>query len=206
MKSTLLFPRNTEEGGYLEGLAAFGARRCRTRKVHDELMAEVDGWTPERRQNFLHKVINEDWALDVAEIPYLIYDWEGIPVWMIIELLRHRLIARDFSLEQLSQRAIKITDIDCSPELEQVVGEYVQKLTELGLAPEAYREAIPQGAKVNLVIAGNVRAFHHLFMMRSSEGYGGAHHKFQELTDQALAQARTVYPVLLAPELFKGRL
>lgn len=106
MKSTLMFPRNDTDGKYLEDVAIFMARRCRTVKSHDELWKEVVESSPTKKSNFLDKVVGEEWAIDIYEFAYLTYDMENIPYWLVMELLRHRLIAREFSLEMLSQRAI----------------------------------------------------------------------------------------------------
>ena len=195
MRITRLFPRTAEEGSYMETLAIFAARRDRTLKKHDDLMYEVNSYSLDKRKSFLQGVVHQDWALDVIEIPYLVYDWEDIPLWCIVQLLRHRIIARDFSLEQLSQRAIKITQIDCSDRLRPIMEKHIENVFSMDLSTEEYRDAIPQSIMVNLVIAGNVRAFHHLWTMRSSEGHGGTQNRFKEAADETLRLAREVYSI-----------
>ena len=65
---TRLFPRTLEEGGYLEEVAIFAARRCRTTKSTPELWEEVRAKTPNQKRQFLDAVVYEDWALDVLEM------------------------------------------------------------------------------------------------------------------------------------------
>lgn len=206
MKSTLMFPRNDTDGKYLEDVAIFMARRCRTVKSHDELWKEVVESSPTKKSNFLDKVVGEEWAIDIYEFAYLTYDMENIPYWLVMELLRHRLIAREFSLEMLSQRAISplklvINSNNKIDDLRELYKDYIEKVDDLiinrGLKFEDIRDYIPQGVEVNLGISGNVRAFHHYFFMRNSPllgGKGGAHPQFQKLADSMLNQARLVYP------------
>ena len=121
-------------------------------------------------------------------------------------MLRHRLVAREFSLEQLSQRAIAPFKLQVEAptlELQELVDKFVQDAAFIGerdhIPPEQLREVFPQGVLVNLVIAGNLRAMHHFWWMRSSPlygGKGGAHIKFQAIADKMLIQAREVYPNL----------
>ncbi len=192
-----MFPIDPNQGRYMESCAIFAAKRCRTRKNHADLWAEVVQMTDEKREQYLTKVVTQDWASDVLEIPYLIFDWEKVPVWLITELFRHRHIIRDWSPEQMSQRAIKIVDVDCHESMKPALMKYLEALEAADLKSEDYREALPQGALTNLVIAGNVRAFREFFLMRSSEGHGGAHKKFEKLADESLALAREVYPISL---------
>ena len=194
MKVTRLFPRNKDDGSYLEDVAIFAARRCRTTKDFDALWSEVISYSEDKSRNFLNQVVFTDWAADVLEMQPLIYDVEGVPVWLVIEMLRHRLMWRDFSMEQLSQRAInpaKLVIKAPTPALQDLVDEFVTKATALAAAgqvpPEQFREVIPQGVLVNLVIGSNLRAFHHFWFMRSSEamgGKGGAHPLFMEMADK----------------------
>jgi len=206
MKVTRLFPRTLEEGSYLENIAVFAARRCRTQKSHEDLMSEVMGYSDKKKYSFVSNVVIQDWALDILEFPYLIYDWEDIPLWLVIELIRHRYIARDFSLEQLSQRAILGSKLkfDVDPSIVPLLEKYMQELASSpeyqALSPEAAREAVPQGVLVNLAVAGNLRAWQHVFYMRAPEeigGKGGAHPKFQELAKASFNLALEVYPTVL---------
>mgnify|MGYP001565316735 FL=1 len=208
MQARLMFPETQYDGRALENIAIFAARRCRTTKSYVDLRQEVVDYSDERRNNFLTKVVNTDWALDLLEFCPLIYDLEGVPYWLVMELLRHRLIAREFSIEQLSQRAISPTRLEISltptaPEIEDAARGYIEQLTNIisqnRLSPEVLRGAYPQGVLVNLVIAANARAFHHFFYMRCSVvagGKGGAHPEFMQLADQMLAQARSRYPII----------
>ena len=206
MKVQLLQPRNLEEGLYAEDVAIFAARRCRTTKTFEELQIEIVGYSSEKRRQFLSKVIYQDFAADVMEMVHLVYDWEGIPMWLLVELFRHRLIMREFSFEQLSQRAIDSgkLEVDVDEGLELTVADYLVKLNQrakyLKLSPEQLRAAYPQGVLVNLVIGGNLRAFHHFFFMRSSplyNGKGGAHPRFMELADKMQELAKERLPNLM---------
>lgn len=206
MKVWLMNPKDPEAGWYAETVAIFAARRCRSVKTHDELFAEVIGYDYNKRRAFVEQVVNQDWAADVLEMIHLTYDIEGVPVWLVIELLRHRLIAREFSLEQLSQRAIASfkLQVEAPAELQALVDEYVDKITRViqdgRIPPEQAREAFPQGVLVNFCIAGNMRAFHHFFWMRSSQlygGKGGAHPKFMAMADEMQKRAADVLPLTM---------
>ncbi len=208
MKVYRMFPRTPSDGEYLEGVAIFAARRCRTTKTHDELWEEVWNYTESKRATFLHQVVNQDWAADILEMQHLVFDLEGIPVWLVVELLRHRLLAREFSLEQLSQRAIQPGQLEVvstgNTTLDDLTRVYLSAVEgirqEESVPPEDVRSAYPQGVLVNLCIAGNLRAFHHFFFMRSSPlfgGKGGAHPLFMEMADQMQALAREVYPITM---------
>ena len=206
MRVTLLSPSNAADGRVMENLAIFAARRCRTTKTLEDLSTEVMSYSDEKRESFLTKVIVQDWAADVLEMAHLVYDIEGVPVWLVIELLRHRMVAREFSLEQLSQRAIdgiKLKVEAPDPALQNLVDGYMAQIedarTRLKIAPEDIREIYPQGVLVNFVIAGNLRAFHHFWWMRNSplmQGKGGAHRKFQEIADEMYKQAQERLPAL----------
>lgn len=201
---TRLFPRTLEEGQYLEDLAIFAARRCRTTKTTEQLWEEVNAKTPGQKRQFLEAVVYQDWALDVLEMLPIHYDVMNVPVWLIIELLRHRLIWRDFSMEQMSQRAIPSNrlQVRVPEEFESMVQSYLAQAIEIikaypDIPAEDYRAVFPQGVLVNLVIAGNIRAFQHYFFMRCSEaigGAGGAHPLFMIIADEMLLQASDVYP------------
>jgi len=203
----LLIPRTVEDGRYAEDVAIFAARRCRTTKSYQELWEEVTSYDEEKKRQFLQQVVFTDWAGDVLEMISLVYDVENIPVWLVVELLRHRLIARDFSLEQLSQRAINPSRLKVSiPDikLRALVDKYIADVSELGreekIPPEYLREAFPQGVLVNFCIAGNLRAFHHFFFMRSSElyqGKGGAHPKFMAIADQMQDLVKLHLPIVM---------
>lgn len=201
MQVHLLFPTSVAEGRYLEQVAVFLARRTRTLKAHDDLWREVRGYSDERLTSFLERVVYNDYATDVLEFPFLIYDLEAVPYWLVMELLRHRFLAREFSIEQLSQRAISPfrLAVDVPQQCADSVSTYLAKLAEVStdLPPEEVRKALPQGVLVNLGIGGNARAFHHLFVMRCSKsmgGHGTAHPCFQRLADDMLRLARAVYP------------
>lgn len=206
MKATLLQPSSANEGHYAEQIAMVAARRCRSTKSLFDLRMEVQGYSEEKVKSFLKQVIFQDWAADVLEMVHLVYDVEGIPMWMVVELLRHRLLAREFSLEQLSQRAIESGKLEINvPEgFTPIVQNYLLQVMALAksksLPPEELRKMYPQGVLVNFVIGGNLRAFHHFFFMRSSElygGKGGAHKDFMRLADQMQSQAKVVLPNLM---------
>ena len=207
MKVQILHPKDREAGEYAENIAIFAARRCRTTKSREDLWSEVTGYTDEKRRQFLQQVVFTDWAGDVLEMIHLAFDIEGVPVWLVVELLRHRLVAREFSLEQLSQRAINPGRLEVevsNPKLKAVIDRYIKFVNEVGeeekIPPEDLREAFPQGVLVNFVIAGNLRAFHHFWFMRSSQlyqGKGGAHTKFMSLADQMQEQASKFLPITM---------
>jgi len=210
MKVTRLFPRNVEEGSYMEHLAIFAARRCRTVKSIEDLRLEVGDYSLSHKKTFLNKVVNEDWALDVLEFPYLIFDIEDVPVWLMIEFLRHRLISRDFSFEQLSQRAMDPgrLKVDFPKGFEDQMANYLGWIEDWAkdekIPNEILRSLYPQGVLVNFVVAANLRAWQHVFYMRMSEeegGKGGAHPKFQELAGEFYRQAQEVYPLSLTEVL-----
>jgi len=201
--ATLMFPHSLEAGQRMEDIAIFAARRCRTIKTHDELWDEVNGYSLEKKAKYLNAVVHEDWALDVLEMLPIHFDIESAPVWLTVELLRHRLVWRDFSMEQMSQRAIKADRLQFTvpTPLEELTQKYIldiaKKIEEHPeMKPEDYRAAFPTGTNVNMVIAGNMRAFMHFFFMRSSTdvgGAGGAHPMFVEMADSMLEQTRKVY-------------
>src|SRR3972149_1837364 len=150
MKAYLLSPNNPEAGREAETIAIFAARRCRTTKSHQELWEEVALYSDEKRREFLSKVVTEDWAADVLEMIHLVYDIEDAPVWLVIELLRHRLIAREFSLEQLSQRAISASKLKVETQnsaMRTLVNNYLENISKLNeterLPPEELREVFP---------------------------------------------------------------
>ena len=213
MRVTRLFPRTLEEGHYLEDVCNFAARRCRTIKSHDELWAEVTNWSPKKRSTFLNQVAHQDWALDVLEMTHLVLDWEGIPIWHIIELLRHRFIARDFSLEQLSQRAITASEMEIlAPDwMQRHIQDYlvaIQADPEFhNTRPEDLRAGFFQGTLVNIVVAGNIRSWQHVFNMRASKDIGGrgaAHPLFQDLAKVSFETAQKVYPLALSQGIIQA--
>jgi len=210
-----MFPRTQEEGEYLEKLCHFAARRARALVSHEALWAEVEGATPEKRAHFLHYILQEEWSLDVAEMTLFVYDIEGVPSWLITELLRHRFIARDFSFEQRSKRAIQgqripvLTDMGdeggqgtvIMQELARHSIEAMTELRHLGYPAQKLRYASLEGSETGLVCAANARALHHLFTLRGGQEIGGdgkAAPEFQELVRQMWGQAKAVCPNLFA--------
>ena len=185
INAELIFPRSKElDGDFLTDSAIIAARRCRSTKSYQELVEEVNKYSQKKKENFLNTIVHEEWALDILEMLYIQYDVTNIPIWLIIEFLRHRLIWRDFSMEQLSQRAIKSNQltVDVPKEFRELVEYYLeatQKIIDKNphIRPEDYRAVFPQGVEVSFVVAGNLRAFQHFFFMRNSldnEGAGGA--------------------------------
>lgn len=207
MRVHILHPRNTAEGEYAESVAIFAARRCRTTKSYEDLWKEVDEYSSEKRRDFMDQVIFTDWAGDVLEQIHVAFDLEGLPMWLVVELFRHRLVMREFSPEQLSQRAINPMrlEMELSDQgLQKIAEEYVLTVAKYAeenkIPPEELREAFPQGVLVNMVIAGNLRAFHHFFFMRSSQLYSGkgrAHHKFMDIADEMQRLARVNLPIAM---------
>ena len=216
MKATLMFPRNKEEGAYFESLAYFAARRARTFKDQDQLVAETDAVGVVKRTNFIKQVVVQEWSLDVAELNIFIYDIESVPDWLMTEFFRHRLIVREWSFEQRSKRALPTGKIPIlmppqiadDPEaldrfnfLAGISIGTADYLKSRGYPPEVQRYAALDAAEVSFVCAGNARALHHLFTMRGSqelvgESGGKASPEFQRLIDAMYNQAREVCPLL----------
>ena len=213
MKATLMFPRTQEEGLYLEKLAHFASRRARTVKDHNSLYQEVfDKATPEKRTSYLKAVVEEEWSLDVVEMNLFVYDIEQVPSWLMTEFLRHRLIARDWSFEQRSKRAIHGHRIGVLNPFEDNTDLWhqfdslvtlshglIEQATEAGYPSELTRYAVLEGSETSFVCASNARALHHLFTMRGSSDIGGdnkAAPEFLELVDNMYDQAKEVCPLL----------
>ena len=210
----LLFP-DSDTGDRFSHLAHFAARRARSMKTGAELWEEVVGATEERRRRFLRAILKEEWSLDVAEMSLFIFDIERVPSWIMTEFLRHRLIARDWSFEQRSKRAIYGERIpvlnpfepdDAEGELAMQMDELIARSQELmadahrrGVPPEKLRYACLEGAETSFVAAANARALHHLFTMRGSTDIGGdgkAAPEFMALVDEMYRQANAVCPQL----------
>lgn len=199
MNVTLLFPRNREEGEYFERLIQFAARRARTYKDHKGLWEEINNSTPEKRANFVRQVAVTEWSLDVLEMSFFMYDIEGIPSWLPVELYRHRFLFHDWSPEQRSKRALQADKLPVvnpykdlldnslaatrlAPEnarilrrynkfeeLAKASQEFMREGREAGEAPQLTRYAALEGAETALCLAANARALHHLFTMRGSK-------------------------------------
>ena len=214
----LMFP-NDSEGAQFEQLAHFAARRARTLKGHEDLWQETVLATPERRARFLNAILREEWSLDVAEMSLFVYDIEDAPSWLVTEFLRHRLIARDWSFEQRSKRAIHgerigvINPFEDHGELYFEMNRLIEashalmaKAHAQGLPAEKLRYACLEGAQTSFVAAANARALHHFFTLRGSEGIGGdgrAAPEFMELVDEMHRQAKAVCPNLF-PEVLRS--
>lgn len=213
MKVTLMFP-DASTGALFQDLAFFAARRARTLKDHDALWKEAFEASEEKQSRFLYTILAEEWSLDVAEFNLFMFDVEAAPSWLMIELLRHRMLARDFSFEQRSKRAIHagrisaINPFDKTTELvnylvmadliddAQKVQEY---LAEQKVPAERLRYAALEGSETSFVVAGNARTLHHLFDLRCSTSVGGrgtAAPEFQDLADDMYRQVRLVCPML----------
>ena len=219
MKVTLMFPRNAEDGLYLEAICHFAARRARTLRRHDELIDEVSGAGIQGREHFLHHILQSEWSLDVAEMSLFVYDVEGVPSWLMTEFLRHRLIARDWSFEQRSKRAIGAHRIPVinpfDPNLEPAHYQQMEDLVAHshtamslwradGVAPEKIRYGALEGSDTAFVVASNARALHHLFTLRGSKALGGngtAAPEFWAVVADMHQQARQVCPNLFAQVL-----
>ena len=219
MNVTLLFP-DVKTGGEIERLVMFAARRARTLKSHAELMEEIRSASKERVSHFLNAILRVEWSLDTAEYAPLIYDIEGIPSWLATEFFRHRLILRDWSPEQRSKRAVSgelipvinpfDKDLECEMVAYQMTQDLIlhsqqtmQKLHAMGVLPQKLRYAALEGTCTALTLAGNARAMQHLYTMRGSLATGGdgkAAPEAQELADEMLRFARSVYPNLFKEE------
>lgn len=200
-------------GETYEKIAYMAARRARTVKDHDALRREaLEEVTTERRRRFLRAVIQEEWSLDVAEMSLFVYDIEGVPSWLMTELLRHRLIAREWSLEQRSKRAIHghrlpvVNPWEEGTPLHADMAALIRQSQELmaraaaeGHPAERIRYAALEGTETAFMAAGNARAMHHLFTLRGSPAIGGdgkAAPVFQEVTDRMFALAQEACPGL----------
>ena len=212
MKCVLMFPRDRADGEYLTRLDYFAARRARTLKNHEELWQEAfEDKNMGQITQFLDDVIGREWALDVLEMNIFMYDIEEVPSWLMVEFLRHRLVARDWSFEQRSKRAVQGARIptinpfvgsDMEEQFEILV-EHSRNLMEtmhrLNYPPERIRYAALEGSVTSFVCAANARALHHLFTLRGSStlapSHGGkAAEEFQELVGIMYEQAKEVCP------------
>jgi thymidylate synthase ThyX len=218
---TLAFP-DRDIGPFLEQLAMVAARGDRSLKPYDELWQEVEVAADVGKLGpFLERVVKTDWALDVAELNIFVWHIEGIPSFLVPEWLRHRLIARDWSFQQLSKRAIHADRIEFinpfSKETEATnyliaevglasIRETIKALHDKGVSAERIRYLCPEGAKTRLTAGANARALHHFFTMRGSKDIGAngrAYPEFQELVDTMYQQAQEVCPILFK-ELLKS--
>ena len=212
MSAILLSPRNAEEGEYLERLCFMGARRARTVKNHDDLLHESLNATDVRLSNFLKAIVREEWSLDVAEFATFVYDVEDVPSWLMVEFLRHRFIAREWSFEQRSKRAIQghriraLNPFDADSEFYhryEELAEASQKLMQdahkAGITAEKMRYAALEGSETAFFVAGNARTLHHVFTLRGSSDMGAngtAAPEFFDLIDDMYEQAQKVCPHL----------
>ena len=215
MKVHLMYPRNRKQGDEFESLVYFAARRARTMKTHSELCAEVYSATEERRANFLHYILEEEWSRDCAEFSFFMWDLEEIPTWLMIEFFRHRFVLRSWSPEQRSKRAIhgeripvmnpfdRNTDPGFHDWFEQLAAdtqEFMAAAHSQGYPAELTRYAALEGSETAVCLAVNARALYDVAKLRGSRdtvGDGKAHPLFQELMDVMYRQAREVCPLLL---------
>ena len=136
------------------------------------------------------------------------------------ELLRHRFIARDWSPEQRSKRAIHgeripvVNPFDPTiPEenalhigfasIAKTSADFMALAHDAGIPAETTRYAALEGSETAFCIAGNARALYDMWKLRGSTatfGNGKAHPLFQTLADTMYYQAREVCP-LLFPEV-----
>ena len=212
MEVRLMFP-NKSVGMWYERLAHFAARRARTMKTHDELHDEVYSTLPAKREHFLRHILEEEWSRDVAEFNIFVWDVEGAPSWLMVELLRHRFIARDWSPEQRSKRAIHGERIpvvnpfdgaDFQPwqdfqDLAAMSQRFMADWHDNGIPAEQTRYAALEGSETAFCIAGNARALYDMWRLRGSTatvGDGKAHPLFQQLADTMYRQAVEVAPLL----------
>ena len=212
MKVTLIHPRNREDGTWWEKIAHFAARVARTRKTFDELMAEIEGATDQRRADFLEAIVIKEWSLDVAEMNIFVWHIADVPSWLMVDLLRHRFVARDWSFEQRSKQAIYgehipvINPFDDDQELWDDMDDLILRSQRLmakahkrGKPARLVRYAALEGTMTSFVAAANARTLHHFFTLRGSEeieGNGNAAPEFQEVADIMFHQAKEVAPVL----------
>ena len=212
MKVTLIHPRNREDGTWWEKIAHFAARTARSIKTYDELIAEVEHSTEERRAAFLEAIIEREWSLDVAEMNTFIWHIANVPSWLMIELLRHRFIARDWSFEQRSKRAIYgeripvLNPFEGDDELFFEMNGLIEKSLALmakahkkGMSAEKVRYASLEGSVTSFVAAANARTLHHFFTLRGSsdiDGNNTAAPEFQKVADAMFEQAHQVSPLL----------
>lgn len=213
MPAQLIYPIWPSQGREFERLAHFAARRARTMKTHDELWKEVNE-KESQRGAFLHAILQEEWSLDVAEMNFFAYDITEEPSWLMTEFLRHRLIAREWSFEQRSKRAIHgeripvINPYDMHKDYEmwssmnqlaKASQNLMERAHKKGYPSEVTRYACLEGAETCFVAGANARTLHHLFTLRGSKDIGGdgkAAPEFLALADSMYQQAREICPLL----------
>ena len=214
MPAKMLFPVTKEDGEYFERMAYMASRRARTVKTHEALLDESLNATPERITHFLNAIVREEWSLDVAEMNVFIWDVWDVPSWLMIEFLRHRFIARDWSFEQRSKRAIQghrikvlnpfepDTDFhDRYEALAEASNQLMMDAHKAGIPAEKMRYASLEGTETAFFVAGNARTLHHVFTLRGSEGIDGdgkAAPEFFDIIDDMYYQAQAVCPNLFA--------
>ncbi len=213
---TLLFPRSSSDGQFLEKLAHFAARGDRSIKPTAELWDEIEEAGFDKRKHFLDFVLREEWALDVAELNIFVWHINNIPSWLVTEWLRHRMVARDYSFEQLSKRAIHAYRMEVinpfDKEIEQKeyelfqwavesVTDVMRELQQEGVPAEKIRYLALEGTSTRLTVGANARALHHFFHQRGTEDIGGtgrAAPEFKQLVGIMYEQAKEVCPILFA--------
>ena len=203
-KVTLMFPTKDFEpsvGERFEHMAMFAARRSRTLLEHDDLWAEVTGWSTEKQDNFLEQVIHQEWATNIAEFNLFMFDIEHVPSWLMIELARHRFLIRDWSFNQRSKRAVPgfripvLNPFDAAgPEAElhadfeflaETSRNLMEKANRLRVRPEKMRYASLEGSETAFVAAGNATALHHIFKLRGGARIGADDKAAPELIEVA---------------------
>ena len=113
-----------------------------------------------------------------------IFVWHiaDVPSWLMVDLLRHRFVARDWSFEQRSKQAIYgehipvINPFDDDQELWDDMDDLILRSQRLmakahkrGKPARLVRYAALEGTMTSLVAAANARTLHHLSLIHISE-------------------------------------
>lgn len=213
-KVSLEYPRDRSEGEFWDRFAMFAARGDRSVKSRDALWEEVNAASPYKVEQFVGNVMVQDWALDVGEMNIFLWHIEGVPSFLVKEWLRHRLIARDWSFQELSKRTIHAYRLEVINPFDKVVEPFrwlifedavvgvqhaMKQLHDDGVSAERLRYLALEGTKTRLTAGSNARALHHFFTMRGSVDIGAngrAYPEFQEIVGTMYSQAREMCPVL----------
>jgi len=207
IKTHLLTPRTRDEGRYQEQMIAFSAKWTRNKRSYRVIMDQVLEMSDYDRAAYVNKVVQTDFAGDVLELGWASFAVENVPLWMMLEWARHRLVWRDFSLEQLSLRAVNGLDLEnqsaSHPLIQQLTDKYLADLIEtmhrhdIKLPNEELRKALTQGVLTHFVIGANLRTWMGFLKQRGSaenDGDGKATPEFQQMCDDMLIDLRFAYP------------
>lgn len=220
MKVWLMQPATQEEALIMTRIAWFAARRCRTDKNHDALMAEVNSTTTAVMSAKLWHSIHTEWAVDLLRHSIFTFDLEGFPQWFWAEIGRHKFIKENMEIEQRSERAIpsyhlpvlnpfRGADAQRWDDAIQFIHRFMQDMADKGYSKDDIRNCSFQGVLTPRVMSMNAETVHHLVWMRGSKElvgeFGGkAAPLFQEMTQQMWDLCRERCPWMFQQLLGKG--